>query len=176
MTTEPLQIFLQKVAAKRNPRILELGTRRWNESIATHHKHWFVNPCEYVMSDFLPGIDVDQVADIHGLSDVFFSESFDAVVACSVFEHVQKPWIAANEILKVLKPGGVFFIQTHQTFPIHGYPNDYFRYTREGLETCFEQASHMLSAYEFPCQIVADVVKPPHDKDCYLNVVIYGIK
>jgi hypothetical protein len=33
----------------------------------------------------------------------------DALIACSVFEHIRKPWLAAEEIGKILKPGGTAF-------------------------------------------------------------------
>ena len=42
----------------------------------------------------------------------------DGVVSCSVFEHVKSRWIAALEIAKILRAGGVVFIHTHQTFAL----------------------------------------------------------
>ncbi len=38
----------------------------------------------------------------------FFDESFDAVVACLVFEHIQDVDTAISEVARVLKPGGRF--------------------------------------------------------------------
>jgi 2-polyprenyl-3-methyl-5-hydroxy-6-metoxy-1,4-benzoquinol methylase len=45
---------------------------------------------------------------------------FDALVAVAVFEHLERPWIAAKEVARVLKPGGFAYVSTHQTFPLHG--------------------------------------------------------
>ena len=37
----------------------------------------------------------------------FFDETFDAVVACLVFEHIQDVDTAISEVARVLKPGGI---------------------------------------------------------------------
>jgi SAM-dependent methyltransferase len=154
-------------------RILELGTRRSNPDNPTHHRAWAAPDASYVMADFQGGLDVDVVADAHGLSGTFEVASFDAVIACSVFEHIQRPWIAAHEIARVLKPDGKAFIQTHQTFPVHGFPNDYWRYTREALETIFGDAGLSgVAYYEFPCQINSDDDLGVKDGPAYLNVCI----
>jgi len=36
-----------------------------------------------------------------------------------------------------LRKGGYLFIDTHQTFKLHGYPYDYYRFSREALESLF---------------------------------------
>jgi SAM-dependent methyltransferase len=41
----------------------------------------------------------------------FSSESFDVVHSHHVFEHLENPLIAATECWRVLKPGGLFFIE-----------------------------------------------------------------
>jgi SAM-dependent methyltransferase len=159
-----------------SPIVLELGTLRWGAS-ATHHKDLFPTASQYVMSDVTSGPDVDVVADLHFLSKSFEPNSFDAIFCCSVFEHLHSPWIAAREILTVLKPGGVAFIQTHQSFPIHGYPNDYYRFSKEALIHLFSGASETVACYEFSAKVVPD--KTPdvwlHDHTAYLNVCI-GVK
>lgn len=154
-------------------RVLEIGTRRWGPN-PTHHKAHLTGWSDWVMTDFMDGVDVDVVSDAHALAATFPEASFDCVWASSVWEHLHSPWTAAEEVLKVLKPGGLFFIQTHQTFPIHGYPHDYFRYTREGMESLFRNATDVVSSYEYPCRIEHEVVREPYDRDCFLNVSITG--
>ena len=162
-----------KKLSKTDYTVLEIGTRRWVESKPTHHKIWFPD-ATYRMTDIQDGLDVDIVSDIHCLSKTFNEESFDIIVACSVFEHLQYPHKAAEEILKVLKKGGLFFVQTHQTFQVHGYPSDYFRYTTEGLKVLFEKASEVQANYEFPCEITTVQFAPM--KRCCLNSNIAGRK
>lgn len=119
-------------------RILEVGTRRWGID-PTHHRSLFPLASEYVMADFMDGEDVDVVSDLHDL-DEFDDDLFDGFYAASVFEHVQFPWVAAAAIHRVLKPGGWLYVATHQTFPVHGYPFDYNRWTDMGLRSLFEWA------------------------------------
>jgi len=71
---------------------------------------------------------------------------------------LQRPWIAAAEIGKVLRPGAQIFCYTHFAFPEHGYLSDYFRFTRAALETIFTDAGLEVLAtdYENPCTIVAE--------------------
>jgi len=165
--------FSDKISKMEGYSVLEIGTRRWGDN-PTHHKDWFPNHGKYVMTDFMEGKDVDVLADAHDLSFVFGEKSFDVVIACSLFEHLSKPWIVAKEIVKTLNHGGVFYIQTHQSFPVHGYPHDYYRYTREGLEVLFEEVSEKISDYEYPAKIISD--ECGEQKRCYLNVCIAGRK
>lgn len=156
-----------------SPSVLELGTLRWGK-FSTHHKALFPTASKYVMSDISHGPDVDVAADLHTLTSTFAPASFDAVFCCSVFEHLHSPWVAAQEILSVLKEGGVAFIQTHQAFPIHGYPHDYYRFSTEALLHLFQGASKAQACYEFKAKVVPD--KTPdiwlHEHQAYLNVCI----
>ena len=134
-------------------RILEVGTRRWTVN-PTHHKAWFPAASDYVMADFIDGTDVDVVSDLHNL-DEFPDDSFDGFFAASVFEHVKFPWVAAAMINRVLKPGGWCYVATHHTFPVHGYPHDYTRWTDKGLRALFEWAGFTVeaAAMNTPCKI-----------------------
>ena len=39
--------------------------------------------------------------------------------------------------MKTLKIGGWLFLNTVQTFPLHSFPNDYFRFSTEALSALF---------------------------------------
>lgn len=158
-----------------NLTILEIGTRRWGEN-PTHHKEWVTKPCTYIMADFMDGKDVDMVFDIHEMSKHIKPESVDIIIACSVFEHLEKPWIASQEIKKCLKPMGSFFVQTHQTFPIHGYPSDFFRYTDNGLKSIFDWADDVVADMEFPCVIFSERCPEIRNCEAHLNSCIFGRK
>lgn len=86
--------------------------------------------------DVNDGPDVDVVGDAHELP--FEDNTFDVVLCTEVLEHLHSPHIAAQEMMRVLKPGGKLVLTTRFMFPIHGAPVDYFRYTPYGLKKLFE--------------------------------------
>lgn len=171
--------FLDELRAMGAPRILELGTRRSNPEISTMQREHYPFAGEYIGTDIQPGIDVDVVSDVHRLSDTFGEESFDAIISFSVFEHVKYPFLAAHEILKTLRVGGHLFIMTHFIYHEHGYPHDYFRYTRDGLAALFPRAMGAevrWTQYAFPCEIHSERVAWNPVNQAYLNVHLWVTK
>jgi len=67
----------------------------------------------------------------------FKDNVFDTIVAIEVLEHLESPHAFVNEIHRVLKPTGAFFLTTRFIHEIHG-EIDYFRYTKLSLETLFK--------------------------------------
>lgn len=79
----------------------------------------------------------DVRGDIHHLP--FPDQSFDVIFCFEVLEHVKEPWVAVNELHRVLKPSGVVYCSTPFSHEIHGEEyGDYYRYTRQGLCHLFE--------------------------------------
>jgi uncharacterized protein YbaR (Trm112 family)/SAM-dependent methyltransferase len=79
---------------------------------------------------------VDVVADAHWLP--FADGSLDGVYSNAVLEHVQRPWRVADEIYRVLRPGGRIFINVPFLNIVHD-AHDYFRFTDRGLDVLFSQ-------------------------------------
>ena len=46
---------------------------------------------------------------------------------------MSEPKMMVNEVFRVLKSGGLFFLSTHGNWPVQGAPNDYWRWTEYGL-------------------------------------------
>lgn len=65
--------------------------------------------------------------------------SLDVVVADQVLEHVQRPWVAAEQFHRVLKPGGVAVVATPGLYPIHPSPLDCWRILPDGYRVLFPQ-------------------------------------
>ena len=171
--------FIDELRQIPHPRVIELGTRRQQGQGKTRHSVWVPHAAAFVGVDYEPGEDVDMVADAHELSKHVPCESVDAVIACSVFEHIRYPWIAALEIARVLKPGGFVFIHTHQTFALHAHPHDYWRFSTEGLTTLFGPAvglEVLSSHYQYPCRIVTPDDPGQVFNPSYLNVCLVARK
>jgi len=84
-------------------------------------------------------VDYD-TTDVIGVGEhlPFHDNSFDAVLSLAVLEHVRDPFQCANEISRVLKPGGKLFCTMPFLQPLHGYPHHYFNATHQGLRRLFE--------------------------------------
>lgn len=77
--------------------------------------------------------------DVRGVGEVlpFKDNSFDAVISIAVLEHVKDPWLCAQEIVRVLKPGGDLICYVPFLQPMHGYPHHYYNMTELGLKNLF---------------------------------------
>ena len=158
-TSAPRDQFVAAAAALgADARVLEIGTKQSIEGRSTHTLHLFPRATRqnYLMADVEAGADVDLLADLHKLPQDW-SNRFNALVAVAVFEHLERPWIAAKEVARVLKPGGWCFISTHQTFPLHGYPSDFFRFSKEALALIFRDGGLHVEevGYEHRAKIIA---------------------
>jgi SAM-dependent methyltransferase len=159
--------------------VLELGTGQQIPGISTRRDAWVPHASEYLGVDIAAGPDVDIVADVHHLADVVGEEQFDIIIACSVFEHFKYPHLAAHQIMRTLRIGGIVFIQTHQSFPLHSAPYDYFRFSREALASLFgtKMGFRVLATdYEFPVRIYSNRERKMHLVSAYSNVRLFGEK
>ena len=78
------------------------------------------------------------VADITNCPQVK-DESFDAVISVACFEHFSQPWRAAEEITRILKPGGITCHYAPFSYFYHEAPLDYWRFSPEGLRFMFRE-------------------------------------
>lgn len=117
----------------KNMRVLEIGswTAPGQEEIVCR-KTIAPQVGEYIGLDMRPGNDVDVVADAKDMP--FPDNSFDVVLSSDCLEHVDWPREVIHEAFRVTKPGGLFYLTTVFDFEIHGYPNDYWRFTPECIK------------------------------------------
>lgn len=162
--------------------ILEIGTLRSQPDRPTHHRDWWPDCPRYVRVDIAGGDDVDIVADAHELGAVFGACTFDAVISCSTWEHLERPWVAARSVAEVIRPGAHVFVKTHQTFPVHAYPHDYWRFSTDALRLIWSDAGLVtdLAEYEHACRIVPPANLTPPEfpwnerAEAWLNVTWTG--
>jgi SAM-dependent methyltransferase len=78
-----------------------------------------------------PGVILGDITHCPEIEDA----SFDVVLSVDVFEHIDKPWLAGQEIGRILRPGGLVYTSTLFSWRYHPCPIDYWRYTPEALES-----------------------------------------
>ena len=79
------------------------------------------------------------------LSLKFPDDSFDFLFADQVLEHVEgDPQQAMDETWRVLRPGGIAVHTTCLIMPVHGAPNDYWRFTPYGLKLLAKKFSRII--------------------------------
>lgn len=114
---------------------------------------------DYVGCDMRDGPGVDQVQNLHNLD--IEDGSVGTIVCMDTLEHVEFPRKALEEIHRVLKPDGIAIMSSVFAFPIHGYPNDYWRFTPNGFKSLFKDFAscriYSHGASELNPQIVAGV-------------------
>lgn len=87
--------------------------------------------------DMLNGNGVDRVIDLEEpLSDADLAQ-FAHIDCLSVLEHSRRPWLLAANLEKLLQPGGTIFVTVPFVWRIHSYPDDYFRFTPNGVKALF---------------------------------------
>lgn len=65
---------------------------------------------------------------------------FDLVIADQVWEHLDRPFTATQNVLQMLRPGGCFYIATPFHVPFHGAPVDCTRWSARGLKNLLIEA------------------------------------
>jgi len=101
------------------------------------YRSLFPRAKEYIRLDIqpIPGI-TDVVGDALALP--FETERFNCLFASELLEHVEDPFLFAQEAARVLKPGGTIILTVPFMFHRHGDPHDYWRLTDQGLMTAFK--------------------------------------
>jgi SAM-dependent methyltransferase len=132
-----LRLALSSIASSYNGTLLDFGCG------GSPYRQLFPGTI-YRRADVLPANDIDYVIrpdcgiDCPG-------EEFDTILSTQVLEHVvdSKRYIA--EALRLLKPGGQLILSTHGSFFDHGCPNDFRRWTADGLQADLKSGGFEIS-------------------------------
>ncbi len=104
-------------------KVLDIGSQDVNGSLRSVTPQKF----EYVGVDFVAGKGVDIILD-DPYSLPFEDESADIILSSSCFEHSEMFWVVFLEIMRVLKPRGLFFLSVPSNGIFHRYPVDCWRF------------------------------------------------
>ena len=119
--------------------MLEIGSRR-----SSRRAWWadlraqFGEGKQWIGIDMQPGIGVDYVANATDLA--YEPNTFETVICCEMLEHAVNPRAVLAEAARVLTSPGWILITTPFCFPVHAFPDDYWRFTESGLRVMLEHA------------------------------------
>ncbi len=129
ITRKNLEKFLKQHST--DTLVLDVGAG----NVETNHSYTKFFPNRYTV-DIDPEREPDLVGDIHNLS--LDNNSYDVVLCTEVLEHCHTPQKAIDELMRVLKPGGILILTTRFVYPLHDIPHDYYRFTKYGLKHLFK--------------------------------------
>ena len=122
--------LVEKYAPFQDKTVLEVGTAFG----ASHSIRESAKASTHIGLDMQEGKYVDIV---HNLNEPIRISPVDAVFCFSVLEHCNKPWLVSENISNALKTGGLLLLSVPFQWKIHGYPNDYWRFTPNGIKELF---------------------------------------
>lgn len=125
-------MYLKQLCDKPGYEVLEVGAR----VVTGDCFRRFFETATYTGFDYYAGENVDVVGDAHKLSS-YFDKKFDLIFSSAVFEHLAMPWRVSLEMIKLLKPGGYVFIETHYAHGSHERPWHFFQFSENALDVLF---------------------------------------
>ncbi|MFN3323176.1 MAG: class I SAM-dependent methyltransferase [Bryobacteraceae bacterium] len=81
---------------------------------------------------------IDVLGDLTHLP--FRTNCFAACLNIVTLEHVREPACVLAEIARCLEPGGLLLLVVPHEWEVHQSPNDFYRYTRHGVEYLLRRA------------------------------------
>lgn len=116
--------------------VLEVGSKEYGSTASFRD---FYAGVEYVGLDMSEGSGVGLVADLTKTIGPLKERHFALGTCCSVLEHVEKPWLFAANVTRVIRPGGVLSMSVPWVWRYHAYPDDYFRFSHRGVMSLFDE-------------------------------------
>lgn len=112
--------------------VAELGSHNVNGSLRDHAPPGV----SYIGMDMAPGPGVDVVV-APGVPLPLADASVDVVLTSSCFEHDIAFWDSFLELVRILRPGGLLYVNAPSNYAVHRYPLDCWRfYPDAGLALC----------------------------------------
>lgn len=85
--------------------------------------------------DLQPGNNIDIVVENpYDWNNEIADETYDLVVSGQAFEHIEFFWLTLEQVKRVLKPGGLFFLIVPSTGPVHKNPYDCYRFNDNAMK------------------------------------------
>jgi hypothetical protein len=138
MADELLRGFVSDLVAGlplREP-IVEFGSMQVEEGQPNDLRPLFPG-CTFIGTDMREGPGVDRLEDLRHLS--FGDGEVGTAICLDTLEHCADPLTAARELRRVVTgDGGFCILSSVMLIGIHAHPNDYWRFTPEGMRLLLE--------------------------------------
>jgi SAM-dependent methyltransferase len=171
--------FFNTYVNNKNGNFLEIGSYLSSFNI----RSLAPNGSNYVGVDLGAGPGVDIVlTDPYVLP--FDDNSFDFVVSSSCFEHSEFFWLTYMEVMRVLKPSGLFYLNAPSNGDFHRFPVDCWRFfpdsgnalsnwsRRNGMNTAVLEQYTSGSGTDIWCDYVSIFIKDIDMINNYPNRII----
>ncbi len=116
------------------------------EFVPPYYKERYISRKEiqsYDVWDVQQGAGATIVGDLQAAPQLD-SNLFDCIILTHVLCNIAKPWLAVEEILRLLKPGGVVLCTVPMVLQGHApHPQDYWRFTPDTMKILFEKFSKL---------------------------------
>ena len=115
-------------------KILDIGSfdkdGNYNYGLILNEKKW-----TYHGLDLKQGNNIDIVVEnAYDWEDEIEDETDDLVISGQAFEHIEFFWLTLEQVKRVLKPGGLFFLIVPSTGPVHKNPYDCYRFNENAMK------------------------------------------
>jgi SAM-dependent methyltransferase len=115
--------YAETFAKDKTTKVVEIGSQDVNGSLRSVTPNEF----EYVGVDFQSAKGVDIILDDPYVLP-FDTGSRDIVLSSSCFEHSEMFWVVFLEVMRILKPTGIFYLNAPSAGSFHRYPVDCWRF------------------------------------------------
>jgi hypothetical protein len=162
--------WVERLASKGAPPVLEIGSRHYKENTANNFRTLFPGQ-DYCGVDISEGLNVDRVVDFtKGYDEILAAldgRRFKTIICMSVMEHVTDIFTFAQNLSRIAAPGAAMFMSVPFAWRFHGYPSDYWRFTPRAVRQLFpafefEDNNSMLSS-----NVVGDVAAFQEDPNAF---------
>ncbi len=132
-------LFIEKHAADLHGPYLEVGSKDYGSTADL--RPLLGDSRQYTRVDIQPGPGVDLVLDLTApfeqIDTALGGARFGTIFCLSVLEHCRQPFAMAENLTRLLAPGGRVCLSVPFAWKFHGYPSDYWRFTQEGVRLLF---------------------------------------
>lgn len=151
------ELFIERNRSRFQGPYLEIGAKDYGSTVNLRA----LFPGEtYVGVDMQPGQGVDCVLDLtrpfEEIDAALDGRRFGSIFCLSVLEHCAQPFLMADNITSLLRPGGCLYVSVPFSWKFHGYPSDYWRFTHEGVRKLFPRLIFDMAVTRTSTDVVGD--------------------